>query len=202
MKRIRFRRVLPIVQLALFVALLVVGKQEQRAYEAGREAARVASLSKGETGSEVIIWHLLRRYVPPALRINGAVNFPVELAAGLLGTGSSIKPDSLEMKWVVKGLGVLVLWFSVGIWLDRRLGLVPAPPQHRPWRIVQVLTKIACAVCVLFAALMTYVAIYTHHDDHLVYVPSAAWAAFGALVLALLIRRWRQLARSAEASQK
>ena len=188
MRSIAFRRILPIVQLALFIALMTAYKA--RPWPQGS----TTEIREDDISAAINL---------PASSFSTRL-IPMLYSAGVLhkrGHADVSYPDPRAEKvfFIAYGLGVVFLWFLVGLWLDRRLGgrSLPLPllPQS-PRTFWQVLTWLGLGSCAGYSAYAFYDAYQTKWPDHhFGMFAVGVWYAYGVLVLALMLRRWRALAR-------
>ena len=113
--RLGYRRLLPIANLLLFALLLSIGYMGDSYRNEMQQGMRLAEAAKAEGWQPTYI----ERPTPFTHLIAWSLNFPAMLFAtpfGLLAKGW--KSDA-----VVNGIAaiyLIVLWFVVGLWLDRR----------------------------------------------------------------------------------
>jgi hypothetical protein len=77
---------------------------------------------------------------------------------------------------------VLLLWYSIGRWIDRRLGYVGLPKGHRSFPRVLAKVAFGCSVFILFlSAIVLAHSVYSHHhrwDDVVVASGFVGWSVF------------------------
>lgn len=158
MRRIAFRRLLPITQLVLFLALMWMGLAEEKSRFAGSDAMKAArgpaaKLADEEGWDLRSVWD---HYIPAPVQIAFAINVPAIVlaipAALLLAPLVSVLPfDASWLFYLSYAAGVLVFWRLVGVWLDRRRNLVP--PRSRPIHptIVGAVAALFVPFCLLMA---------------------------------------------------
>lgn len=107
---VAFRHALALVQLAVFLALSLQCHWEEQRATAQPEPSEIK-------------WDLRTDQSPPDVcQICYAINIPVVVAFGWVAA----LPD--RFFWLGKvafAFGVLILWYRVGVWRDRRVGLLP-----------------------------------------------------------------------------
>jgi hypothetical protein len=186
MRCIAFRRILPIVQLALFVALVLVSYEQDRLRRAERENTNG--------------WYIEALGPPFPMEVCVAINAPALLVAlaplvVLDLTGSDT--DSEVALLIVGGISVALFWYVVGLWIDRRLGLVAAPPERLHGSLRRVLGWTVWGILVCATAVFSYAMLYRDAMPHArtFGISLAAWTWFLAMVTLLQLLRWRPTAR-------
>jgi len=185
-----FRWILPILQVTLFALLAALAQQEDNWSIEQRADFRI------RTG----------HYYNPKVDLYGALNLPVAYVVGALDifigyrTSEFLQhePFSTEViHFVAYGIGVVILWYWVGSWLDGRLGIMRPAAVRAPNQVLRFLCWTGLVVCALLGGLA--VAGITSGIrplwSYLIFA-HPVWFAFAALVLALKIRLWRKLVRT------
>lgn len=199
--RIAFRRILPIVQLVLFIALLSVGKAQEDALSARFEAARAG---QAKTAGGAIAWDLRtlsHYYGPVPVVVCESINLPAILVAGAL---ELLFPEMKWLSYVGAAIAVAGLWYLLGLWLDRRLGLLPPGTRRPRGSLVRVLAWVALIILGGFSVIVFAFLLLgeTHHGwpTLVARIALMVWSAFGAMIFGLRIREWRKMARAGVAS--
>lgn len=186
MRCIAFRRILPIVQLALFVALILVSYEQDR-------LRRVES-------ENTIGWDLEAMGPLFPMEVCLAINAPavfVALAPIVVLDLTGSDTVSRVALLIVGGISVALLWYVVGLWIDRRLGLVAAPPERLPGTLRGVFGWTIWGILVCATAVFSYAMLYRDAMPHARTFGTAlaAWTWFLAVVALLQLLRWRPTAR-------
>jgi TRAP-type C4-dicarboxylate transport system permease small subunit len=192
--RFAFRRLLPIVQVLLFFLILVMAHAYWTVIEAEWEFERLAhpppegtvyrDLRSSWNGKEQIPLLAILLSLPAAL--------VVRLVEWLLPFGTFPKP----VKIALFTPAIAVLWYLVGLWLDRRLGLAPVSPKipHRFWRYALLI-----ALALLLSAIGLF--LFWHLVDPFAWTDPIgsflllAWLVFGAVVIIVQVRGWWVLSK-------
>jgi hypothetical protein len=186
MRSIAFRRILPIVQLALFVALVLVSYEQDRLRRAEWENTNG--------------WNIGALRPPFPMEVCVAINAPalfVALASLVVLDLTGSDTDSEVAVLIVGGISVALLWYVVGLWIDRRLGLVAAPPERLHGSLRRVLGWTVWGILVCATAVFSYAMLYRDAMPHArsFGISLAGWIWFLAMVTLLQLLRWRVLAR-------
>lgn len=175
--RLGFRHALPILLLLLYVILIAVSGEWQREPLPPEVARQLADMD-------------LTPPPPLAMQIAVAVNLPaalptipIVLAENWLRGGTSARLD-----YVVFGLFVPVLWYFVGRWVDRRVGLATRVTRS-PSRIATIGFAFLVVVTIFAAAGLVGGRPQGGHGDRMVRFAAFLWAAFAAVVLYVRITR-------------
>lgn len=191
MRRIAFRRLLPIANLVLATGLILVGN-----------AQRTAEMAECEAGTA---W-CLESYDLPALS---------EVAFGINAPAVAVSLPMIFLLWALVGetmwpvylsgaIGIVVFWYLVGRSLDRIRGLLPARTKKPPRLATRLLAWAGLFICPILAVIFfkRIFGIQGWHGEHDVYnlLGTSIWFVVAAVVLALKLRRWRALARAAASS--
>jgi len=205
MRRIAFRWVLPILQIALAAGLLLLGDAQLRTVRAQAEeraAAKVPRIHTGPSAGKVVsgdLYSMWDGYTPPATQICVALNLPSFLISIPLALAlASFFPEQPWVFYVAYGIGIVVFWTWVGFWVDRQRGLLRASPERPPTIKQRVLAwlgmvALACSALLLAAAFLWDG--YSGH--HHIRISLVAWLTIAAVFLGLRLWRWRALARRA-----
>ena len=208
MRRITFRRILPVVMSVLSMALWSVELSHQRVQKADSETRKAVARAQGKNPEEG--WDLASLGGGPATLAGvymGVLNLPAGVVAivpcVLLGlTLTSLFGDSGWIGYAVAApyaLCIVGFWYYFGGALDRLL-TPPRTTAKLPDRFEWVAAHgLAVVLLVLAAYSLTWPRILYHHDVGLSQVVTV-WGFIGAVVLALKIRQWRALARAAARS--
>jgi len=186
LNRVAWRRVLPIVQVALAITLLAVGYAHEHTLKARREAAPVVALPEGAVAFDPVS---MNHYLEPTVAVCFSINFPAAVIAApfpLLLESAGYEGEWLGDLFFVGS--VAILWYLIGRAIDRRSGSIPSPhpKPHRP--IVESFQWIGFVTCALIAILGLVFARPWHSSYDLfrnggLVVWSAVFAAFLALRL-------------------
>ncbi|HSC78229.1 MAG TPA: hypothetical protein VLB32_06675 [Candidatus Acidoferrales bacterium] len=215
MRRIAFRRVLPIIQLALAAGLLLLGHaQEQtlRADNRERELARMGPPKPLDRSQQGVAWDLESLwdgYTPPAAELCVAINLPgmilsipLAILLGLAMQAAGID-QGLWLYYVGYAPGIVLLWWYVGRWLDVRRGLIPLkqqpPPPDRGYRQARDLVAVF-AILAFVMALLCFTRTFRHYPYTV--AGFVLWPGLVSVVYIFEMRRWRALARAAASSSQ
>jgi len=215
MRRIAFRRLLPVVQLALAAGLLVLGEAQEQKFRADireHQLARPGSPKPLDRphSDETAGWDLLsltHPYVPPATQLCEAINLPGVLISipfailvGLSMHAAGI-PQGSWLLCVEYAPGIVFLWWYVGRWVDVRRGLI-APKRQPP--ALEGSYRRARDLVTLFAILAFLMALLslTRGFRHYPYTAAGlvVWPALVSVVNIFEMRRWRALGGAAASS--
>jgi len=129
LRRLGFRRILPIAHIMLFIALVTIG-----AVQVGHSfGPRVRQTAYQEEGT-LPEGHPEATFVMPlAWTLAIAINVPATmlgaLCAEIFHVGSNLGALLCSMPFV------LLLWYAVGHWLDHQLNILPCRAPGNPIRI-------------------------------------------------------------------
>lgn len=191
MRGIAFRRILPITQLALAAALIMVGNAQKSAQAAEWEARNPGG------------WNLRpSRDIPALVEIAIGINAPVLFGvAAVFLVAHRVVGEQTWFFYAASAIGILAFWYVVGTCVDRARGLLPVREQKRPGIATRVFTWIGLFLCPFLAVLVfkTIFEVQGWHGEHDVYNRAgiAAWLMIAAAFLALKLRRWSALAHTA-----
>ena len=207
MRRLAFRRLLPIVQLVLAVGLLIMAETNTQLLLAEiREAKAVAIASEGVSG-----WDLEHSsYVMHVENFPGELCFAINWLPFTLGFLLWIPFFAFfgEPDWIGKAsIGIsfalmIPFWFLIGRVIDRHLDLSSVSWKSSPGRLKR---WSAAFGIILFIALSSWAISWPQgpypgdRQDRLAVV---IWSGFGVLWLVLKLRRWQLLARAAASSMQ
>jgi len=144
MRRIGFRRLLPPVQPVLFGSFLWVADWEKQRRQPCFEGISLTPSVYAQEQPEI-------PFRPPcrsskAELVAMGVNLPA-VFAGLL-TAAALRHDTDRWQNGASTPAVVLLWYWVGLWIDRHLGYVAAPQRRRRYPLF--LLRAAFALCLLF----------------------------------------------------
>jgi hypothetical protein len=192
--RFAFRRVLPVVQVLLFFWVLVMAHAYWTAIEAEQEIERLAHPPpEGRVGWDLrSSWNGKDQIPPLAILLNLPAFLVVVLLDGFLPIESLPRP----MKIVLLSAAIAALWYLVGLWLDRRLGLASVSRKipHRFWRYALLLV-----LGLLLSAIGLFLFPYPREPfnweitDHPGFF--LVWLVFAAWVIILQVRGWWVLSK-------
>jgi hypothetical protein len=190
--RFAFRRVLPVVQVLLFFWMLVMAHAYWTVIDAEWEIERLAYPPPEGTVYVRTSWDGKDQIPLLAILLSLPAALVVSLVEWLLPFGTLPKP----VKIALFSPAIAVLWYLVGLWLDRRLGLAPVSPKipHRFWRYALLI-----ALALLLSAIGLFLFAYplTPFDSEFL-VHSAfllVWSVFGAVVIIVQARGWWVLSK-------
>lgn len=165
MRKFGFRRILPAIQVSLFILL------------------SVTRLLVEEPS-----------FLQPIWRLYEAINLPVLVVVGVfreqIGWFSPV-PEIVDL--LAAAVLVVALWYHIGLWLDRRLGLEP-PRDYLPDTLGRAVGWLVLLIAVVVSLFLLVSFVSRPSIAGASRLPVAAWCGFGAVVVALKIRRWRRLA--------
>jgi hypothetical protein len=186
--RLGFRRILPLAQLALFIALVSMG-----AIQAGQSTpgSRLRQASVQEN-SEIPDWHPQAATMPAVWLFAIAINVPATMlgaiCAEIFHIGSNLGGLLCSMPFV------LLLWYAVGHWLDHQLNILPRRPPGAGIRI-------ACWVGIVLSAMLLAIGIMALRSHHAVTSEvlslSVGWLLWSGLLLVMCILTLRRRPPSA-----
>jgi hypothetical protein len=107
-----------------------------------------------------------------------------------------IRPPELDPPFVVSwGIAVLLQWYLVGLWVDRRLGSAMVS-AGRPTVFLKMVTWLALVTAGAFTILASYGTVTSDSGSQLrsFGFSLTIWFSFSLVVLATKIRRWRRSA--------
>jgi hypothetical protein len=156
LRRIGFRRLLPIVFLFAHAALLVFSPEQSQSISSseGSKADRFFASSQGNS----IVWQPMEpQQLTPEQRIAMVVNLPAMILAIPIAIAFfQGSPFGLMYAGL---LFVPLVWYGVGRWLDRLFGFIPQSPKlHKT-------SRKACAVLSAFVLTMSVLGLtpVNHH---------------------------------------
>jgi hypothetical protein len=142
LRRFGLRRILPIVQLALFIALVSAGLVARRQHFQERQLQPVAWQQESS-----IPWQPSEDRFPTPWLVAIGLNVPATILGALVA----------ELAHVGTNLGalicstpfVLILWHFIGRWIDRQLGFLP---MKVPGNLARVLCSGGLVMSIVFFA--------------------------------------------------
>jgi hypothetical protein len=189
-RRLGFRRILPLAQLAIFIILVGIGAWQVGESHSGARVQPVA----WQEGQNLPDLHPQPQYrMPAAWLIAIAINVPATmlgaLCAEILRIGSNIGGLVCSMPFV------LLLWQLVGRWLDRQLRFLPFRPPNTA-------TRIACWIGIVFSAALLAIGILAIRS-HSALTPevlslAAGWLVWSLLLFVMSVLTLRRAAASSE----
>jgi hypothetical protein len=190
MRRIGFRRLLLPVQLALFGVLSLIASwervhQQPCSYVWSSLDFQVFAQEGPGTGPFPAPCH-----EPRALLIVLPLNLPAALV-GLILQDSLLHRSSDAWLFLVSAPAVVLLWYLVGLWIDRRLGFVALPKGRRFPPIFARLAFGLSVLILIFAAIVVLRSVLSHHriEEIVVATSIAGWSGFLFVVTRLNLRR-------------
>lgn len=213
MRRIAFRRVLPIVQLAIAAGLLVLGEAQEQKLRADireQQLARMGPPKPADGSQSGVEWDLLsltHPYIPPATQLCWALNLPgmllsipVAILLGLAMDAAGMQEGSWLL-YLAYAPGIALFWWLVGRWLDIRHGLI-APRRQPP--APDKAERRAHDMVMVFGVLAFLMGLLALSRGFRQYPLSAAgfvlWPVAVSVAYTFEMRRWRALARAAGGS--
>ena len=220
MPRIGFRRILPIVQLAVLLAVAgwsdmhgkaaTAAKSAQRAEYEYERAKRAAAERQGkgagiENGEAVVIGvDLGTIHQPPPLAVDIvlSLNAPAVIAAllfvvlpatalGVTENDFEWLPGGSDSAWLIPIAAFLVFqWYLIGRWYDRRVGLAPQPMPRPPGRLRRLVTWTGLILAGVLGFLFLGRSFFSYIDDYF-QISLAVWFFIAAAAQVQKIRRWR-----------
>lgn len=190
MRKIGFRRLLPAINVIIYLALMYTGFAESFAYVSQRATAppmRAALVNSAwqESGQG---WEpkTMCYFVPTAHWVAYAINFPAYVFGSAIGSLLWRAPKLWRLQlgtfWgentFIAGCTMLlvpVIWFYVGRWIDRRVGFRPAP-QFRASRVAKFFRLVSALGSV--AALITYLGLLAYAIATIRGQSAGDWAPF------------------------
>jgi len=141
LRRLGFRRILPIANIILFIALVTIGAI-QVGHSFGPRVRQTAYQEEGELPEG----HPQAMFVMPlAWTLAIAINVPATMLGALFAEifhlGSNLGALLCSMPFV------LLLWYAVGHWLDHQLNILP---RCKPGNAI----RIACWIGILLSAVL------------------------------------------------
>src|SRR5438270_10649876 len=116
LRRLGFRRLLPIVQLAIFIALVTIGMVERRKeFEHNLKPVALQKNVPLELQPELSF--------PVAWTIAIVLNVPAAVMGALVAETAKLGTNLGAL--ICSTPFVLILWHFVGRWADRQLGILP-----------------------------------------------------------------------------
>ena len=171
LRRLGYRRILPIANIILFIALVTIGAMQVN-HSLGlrfRQVAYQEELPEGHPQATFVM--------PLAWTVAIAINVPATMLGALLAeifqVGSNLAGLLCSMPFV------LVLWNIVGRWLDRQLNILPR-------RVPSSATRIACWIGILLSAVLLAVGLMAFRS-HGVLNADVVALALGWLLWSLLL---------------
>ncbi len=182
MRRLAFRRLLPAIQLFLFLTLVPLAEMQQREHDRASQSA----------GEAVARWDLMNYhdpYQPPALTVSYALNAPVFLMLEIADQPFDAYSSS-QRRWFYYLYGsfcVFILWHFLGWVVDRRLNdhIESEVPPRLTQRILAWLSFVAFALLSLLALLL-------YMDGYGPVLPLKLWVGLWFGLAA--VTQWRKLA--------
>jgi hypothetical protein len=156
LRRIGFRRLLPLLNLALYVASICIGN----AGDSGKTHISASRPPAAEAGT-----------IPARVKIAVSLNVPAVLAASLLNV--------IVFHFQTSGVFLLavpfvpLLWYPVGKWFDRRLGWVHRYKSKRTF--IRDALVVASSVLAILSVVIFIQVIKRGHPGP----PDPFWIAFG-----------------------
>jgi hypothetical protein len=196
MRRIGFRRLLLPVQLVLFGVLCFIAHRERQRQEpctyywVSFDTPAFAQ-QPGET-----VTFLPPCRAPKAELVATALDLPATLAGAILGAALAAILHRKGDIWsfVVSAPMVALLWYWIGLWIDRRLGYVGLPQGRRSFPRVLAKVAFGCSVFTVFlSAIVLLDSVLLHHyrpDGVVVGSTLAGWSVF------LMAVTWSSFRRS------
>ncbi|MEE8199701.1 MAG: hypothetical protein V3R29_00900 [Candidatus Acidoferrales bacterium] len=195
MRRVAFRRILPIIQRILAGFLLLAGHLRYEEVTAGWKGTWLEY--------STVRFHV---YNPP-LEFCIALNLPAVLI-GVMAGGvlSHFFPETPWAGYVGFAIGAIALvgfWYLYGRWLDKQLELPDGAASVGPARIWQAITfpGILISVGIFLWSMSWTLSLHDHPGERTAKFVLEIWSTFFAFSFGLKVWRWRMLARSASATR-
>lgn len=191
MRRIGFRRLLPPVQLVLFGVLSFIAHGErQRQGPCTYYWSSFDSPVLAQEGDTVTFLPACRS--PKAELIAGCLDMPAMFAGAALAFALRREGDLWAS--ALSTPMVVLLWYWIGLWIDRRLGYV-GPPRGRHFPQSAATMAFVSCVFLLVLSVITWlrVVLFQHHrvDRFLLSSAFLGWWVFLTAVTGLNSRRSR-----------
>lgn len=195
MRRIGYRRLLPVANVVLYTVLIVLGYTKP--YLVRTVEHDVVTNVAWQEGT--VEWDpaYVDYYVPNIHRLAYAINLPAYVPGSILGAAieRTFKLWRISSVWlfenvvisVVTGLFVPVLWYRFGLWLDRLLGSVP--PRHFSISLWAKLFRISSAV-VSALMIVGYVAMLVYGTLLMWRAHDLQFPSFPEFIILLLCLCW------------
>jgi hypothetical protein len=206
LRRIGFRRLLPVAQLALYIGL--IWPEWMYLYQASvPELTPLVQSALWQEGDE-LEFHPIYINRPTSVRVKFAIllNLPVVLLVGIVL--SFLLPSGPRAELAVWSAGlpcVVFLWYAVGLWIDRRLGFIPSRARRFSrlrlgmWSALYAMSLILVCLLIGYLGLLLFHARNEFSDVQprqialfaLLVLPVAWWISFAFLVCRSGLRRVR-----------
>lgn len=193
-RRFGLRHILPFAESLLYVILWTTGSAiDTRRAEAVPQIAEPRLVYVQES-IESYAW---KPQQPPSFstptKLAICMNLPAFFAAALVC--AALHRESLMWLFYTSGLLALPLWYGIGWWIDRAIGLIPA--SHRRRRITGTLIWTFTPLSLVALALSVFAAIVNPHraEDWFV-VALIVWSFLFVIVMVSTARRRLSLRRA------
>jgi hypothetical protein len=193
LRRLGFRHLLPPLQLFLYCVLCFCGYRDRQRQKPCTNWISSERTSLAQNEEDFPLPPPCRE--PKAWLVAGSLNAPAQMAgtilAAILATALHCKGDLWS--FATSAPLVVLLWYWVGLWIDRRLGYAAL----RHGRFPRILAKVAhgfSMLLVLFSAIMTVRALISQSQMIVPYVVAgsfACWSVFLFVVTSLFLRQTR-----------
>jgi hypothetical protein len=206
LRRTGFRRLLPVVQLALYIALIWPDWMHLYRASVPKLTPLVQSVLWQE--SEEFEFHpiYIDRPTPIRTKLAVLINLPAVLPVGI--ALSFLLPSGPRAELVLWSAGlpcVVFLWYAVGLWIDRRLGFIPSRARRFSrlrlgmWSALYAMSLILVCLLIGYLGLLLFHARNEFSDVQprqialfaLLVLPVAWWISFAFLVCRSGLRRVR-----------
>lgn len=172
-RRLGFRRILPIAHIVLFIALVTIG-----AIQAGHSFGPRVRQTAYQESDNLPEGHPQATFVMPlAWTIAIAINVPAAmlgaLCAEILHLGSNLGALLCSMPFV------LLLWYAVGHWLDHQINILP---RRKPGNAI----RITCWSGILLSAVLLAIGLMAFRS-HASLNPDVVALALGWLLWSVLL---------------
>lgn len=165
--KIHIRYWLPIVQLLIGAMLLYVGWDQQQAV---LQAQRQELIVKAD-------------YVPAAYLWFVAINFPVVIAFSPIILFTGLRASVLLTACIL--IGVWILWFTVGLWFDRRRSLTSGKIVIRIPRVVRFL---ACTLYLITCLIVLFLLLRAFGDTGQPVLFEFSMVGWSLVIITYLVR--------------
>jgi hypothetical protein len=182
MRGIAFRRVLPPIQVVLFISLFATGYLHGQADIAAGVCDPTADMPC-QSGADDLAFALSLPAVGMAFTISE-----------ILGVGTN-----LAVQISICSVAVFFFWYLIGCWLDRMYGVLPRKPMRVPSWLVWASAWLGLLICLLLGTVGLYFWFrggFAIPKYNLTEFCIFLWSALGAAILLTKLFRWHALANA------
>lgn len=181
MPHVAFRHALALVQLALFLALSLQCHWEEK--------PTIAQPGSGEVGWDI----RTDQSVPDVCQICYAINIPVVVAFWML---AALPDRFFWLGEIPLAFGVLILWYGVGVWRDRRVGILPHKVHGHAGKKRWILAWLGLVVLCSIVILSLFALMDRWWNAEAIGFGVIGWSAFGVLLITSKMHAWRRAKQS------